>query len=373
MMNKGVSYYNDDTGGLMKVMTRGEAFSKLLREHPPRRERKPGDIVILEVRFGLNANTYCYISKDDIYSPGDLVEVRVQGENKVVTVESTGYYSEEEYPFKDLKLNTIIGPAHGDLARQYREAIDREQSRLDGEEEIREEARKLLEEARRMKTDAEKEKAEADKIMEEAKARLEDAKARLDEAGRIIAEAKKATKETEAAGIAARRENERLEKAKKEAAKVWKRKRPKTTNKIILNLRAVQDDLDEDEEIYKGLTALENKISKVMDKADQVRAEEGDSAPSDIDMLYDYYLPKTIKVLEQYRNIFSSGLPPRSVASLREEVLGAIRTSTDVYDNILKSLFQSDILDLYSEMKALQNMFGIQGLLGSDFEVERQG
>ena len=54
---------NDESSGLMKVMTRGEAFSKLLREHPPRRDRRPGDIVILEVRFGLNANTYCYITR----------------------------------------------------------------------------------------------------------------------------------------------------------------------------------------------------------------------------------------------------------------------------------------------------------------------
>ena len=384
-------YLKEDKTGWTRILTRGEAFAKVLREHPPRRSRKPGDIVILEVRFGLSANTYCYISKDDIYSPGDLVEVKVQGQSKVVTVESVGYYSEKEYPFKDLHLNTIVGPAKGTLAEQYRKAIDEEQNRIDDEEEVRREARKLLEEARRMKNDASKERAEAEdmksaaakeragaesmksdaaKERAEAEEMMAEARVKLEEANKAMAEARKATEETEAAGLAARRENERLEQAKKEAAKVWKRERPETSNKIILDLRSVQDDLDEDEDIYKGLSALENKITKVMNKADQMKAEEGDSAPSDIDKLYDYYLPKTIKVLEQYRNIFSSGLPPRSVESLKNDVLDAIKTSTDVYDNILQILFKSDILDLYSEMKALQTMFGMQGLLGSDFDVE---
>lgn len=345
------------------ILTRGEAFAKVLREHPPRRVYKPGDIVILEVRFGLNTKTYCYISKDDIYSPGDLVEVRVQGELKVVTVESVGYYSEAEYPFRDLQLNTIVGPADGTLAEKYRKAIDEEQSRLDGEEKVRSEARQLLEEARRMKCDAAKERADAEAMMEEAKIKL-------DEAVKMMEAAKKAADETEAAGIAARMENERLEKAKKEAAKVWKRERPETDNKIILDLRTVQDALDEDEEIYKGLSELENKINKVIDKAELIKAEEGDSATSEIDKLYEYYLPKTIAVLGQYKNIFSSGLPPKSVEKLREDMLDAIETSTNVYNNILQSLFQSDILDLYSEMKALRLMFGINGLLDSDFDVK---
>ena len=115
---------------------------------------------------------------------------------------------------------------------------------------------------------------------------------------------------------------------------------------------------------------ISEKISKVMDKAELVKEEKGAATPSDIDRLYNFYLPKTIDVLSQYRNMFSSGLPPKSVAGLREDVLSAIKTSTDVYDNVLQSLFQSEILDLYTDMEVLQNMFAMEGLLASDFDIK---
>lgn len=57
--------------------TRHEAFADILRRYPPRREYRRGDIVVLEVRFGVKDNTYCYRSPDNIYKAGDLVEASV--------------------------------------------------------------------------------------------------------------------------------------------------------------------------------------------------------------------------------------------------------------------------------------------------------
>lgn len=376
--------YNADYDYMANGWTRHEAFSDILRKYPPRAEYRNGDIVVLTVSFGYGGNTYCYRSKDDIYKPGDLVNVTVRGEVKVVEVISVGYYSEDEYPFVQVPLNIIIGPAKGSLADKYRRAIEEEKNKEARDEEMRAEAKVLLEEARKIKSDAsieldhakeERKKAkelikQAEMEKEEAREQTEKAKKLMSEAEAAAVAARKAAEETVAAGEKARIESEKLEAAKKEAAKVWKRSRPETDNQIILDLREIQDALDEDEEIYKAMSDLEDRMTKVMRWADKMIAESEDGG-TEIHRLYDFYLPKTITVLGQYRNLFTAGLPVKDVARLRADVLDDIKTSTDVYDNLLSDFMQSDILDLYTEMKALQLMFGMNGLLNSDFDIQK--
>lgn len=351
--------------------TRHEMFEEILRKHPPRDYYKAGDLVVVMVRFRLHRGLYCYSSRDDIYSPGDNVVVRVGSEHEVVTVESVGYYSEEEYPFYGIYMREIEGPADGDLLEKYKETIEKEKLEAESIEEIREQARRELEEAKSLKSEAEAEKAEAAREMTEARERLAEAKELLEQLEKEKEAARIAAEKTEKAGEEARKENERLKIAEREAAKVWKRERPETDNEIILSLRDVQDALDEDETIYIELSALESKMSKVMKKADELIDEETDGyIETRIRKLYEFYLPKTIEVMEQYKNIFTSGLPPKSVEKIREDVLGAIDKSNQVYNNILESLYERDMLELFSEMKALQTMFAIEGLLNSDFDVK---
>jgi hypothetical protein len=75
-------------------------------------------------------------------------------------------------------------------------------------------------------------------------------------------------------------------------------------------------------------------------------------------------------MIDHYREIFSEVIPAESIDQLRTDALEAIDKSNEVYDNILASLFERDMLELYSEMKALQTMFAIAGLTNSDFDVK---
>ena len=268
-------------------------------------------------------------------------------------------------------MREVEGPAEGDLVEKYKEAIDKEELERDQINKIREAAKKELEEARSLRIEAEKEKAEAAQEMEEAKRQRAEAKKLIAKLEKEKKAAEEAAEKTIKAGEEARKEHEKLKAAEREAAKVWKRKRPKTDNEILLSLRDVQDALDEDEAIYNELSLLEDKMTKVIDKADEIMEEESAEGyiETRIRKLYKFYLPKTIEVLEQYRNIFSSGLPAKSIANLREDVLGAIEKSNQVYNNILESLYERDMMELFSEMKALQAMFALEGLLDSDFDV----
>lgn len=216
--------------------TRHDAFSRILHDFPPRTEYHAGDIVVLNVRFNSYGHIYCYRAKDDVYKPGDIVEVKVSGAPKAVVVDSVGYYSEEEYPFEVVQLNYVEGMATGELAERYKEAIEAETSTEAEREKIRTAAMKELSTARKEREKATKMHDEATEARREAEQKKK--------------EAEKAIKETKEAGEKARQAEARLEAAKKEAAKTWKRRRPKTDNDVIKSLRKVQDALDEDEQIF---------------------------------------------------------------------------------------------------------------------------
>lgn len=149
-----------------------------------------------------------------------------------------------------------------------------------------------------------------------------------------------------------------------------RRKKIRAENDVIRRLKRVQEAVAGDEEIQAKLSALEIKMTKVIDKAEQMIDEDNpESVNEKISKLHAIYLPKTINVLEQYEDIFTSGLPADSLGKQRADLLEAISKSEQVYNNILISLYEKDMLELSSEMKALKTMFALSGLLDSDFDI----
>ena len=286
-IRKAYSTYNK--GG----WTRYEAFSQILHDHPPRDDYREGDIVVLNVLFKADGHTYCYRAKDNVYKPGDIVEVEVRGLPKAVTVESVGYYSEDEYPFDVVPLNYVKGMAAGELKKKYEELIAEEAAA----------------------------ESERDAVRKYAEERLKEIRAE---------------------------------------------------NDVIGNLKKIRKSLRSDAEIKERLGDLEIKMAKVIAKAEEMIDEDNSDAINErIQKLYSTYLPKTISVLEQYQDIFDGGLPDEEVESLRVNLLETINKSEQVYNNVLISLYEKDMLELTAEMEALKTMFALSGLLDSDFDVKK--
>jgi len=128
--------------------TRHDAFSHILHDRPPRSEYREGDIVVLNVSFNPYGHTYCYRAKDNVYEPGDIVKVMVNGVPEAVTVEAVGYYSEEEYPFNVVQLNYVEGMASGELKERYEKLIAEESAAEAERDQIRKEAEERLREIR---------------------------------------------------------------------------------------------------------------------------------------------------------------------------------------------------------------------------------
>ena len=264
-----------------------DVFAEILRTARPHKEYRAGDYIVLRVTFESGDHTYCYLARDNVYKVGDFVRVETWQGSKAVKVQCVDYYSEKTYPFKEVELNYVVGPADEDLKNIY------------------------------LQVRGEREAAERD------------------------------------------------------ASKPWKHIKPATDNEYIIELRDIQNEMDEDEEIYLLLDKLEDKISKLTDKAAQVCEEDAsDSIRTKIDKFYDCYLPNTLKMLEQYKAVFTSGLPEKSIQKIRQDIVEAIDYAGQAYDNILESLYEKDFLALASEIEALKFRIASEGLLDSDFDIK---
>lgn len=84
-----------------------DIYKKKLHQSNYHNAYKPGDKVVLEVRFSSDGKTYCYDAESESYYPGDKVLVKVAEGFKDVTVYSAYYYDPEDYPFTTLPLKRI--------------------------------------------------------------------------------------------------------------------------------------------------------------------------------------------------------------------------------------------------------------------------
>lgn len=341
--------YSEQENHSTRPKKKHEKFEEILSNAHPHDSYEPGDRIVLDVTFDDAKYLYCYLTKDDVYSPGDIVKVRTYQGEKMVTVEKVDYYSADEYPFDECPLSYIIGPAEDDLAEKYRQHKKKiEAERAEAEE---------------MRSDAQRQHLEMQEIVKAA----EEEKAKAEKA---TISAIQARKEAEQAGEEARNARIAQEAAEREACKTWKHTKPKTDNEFVNKLRSVQLALDEDEDIYLRLDELEDRIMKVTDKADTVDEPENSSLNRMVESLYDIYLPKTMKMLEQYKTIFTTGLTFEEYARTRTEMLSAIDYSKQAYNTILEALFEKDIEKLNIDMETLKMQIAMNGLLDSDFDIE---
>ena len=90
----------------------GDLYKSRLNNSLHHSSYRPGDRVVLEVRFPTGDKTYCYDADPGIYYPGDKVFVNVNDGYKDVTVVKAYYFDNHEYPFYTLPLKSIAGRAN---------------------------------------------------------------------------------------------------------------------------------------------------------------------------------------------------------------------------------------------------------------------
>ena len=85
--------------------------------------------------------------------------------------------------------------------------------------------------------------------------------------------------------------------------------------------------------------------------------------------LFDYYLPTTVKLVENYGEVKKQGISGPNIDSMMSNIEGALSNLTEAYKSQLEKLYLHTSVDLEAEISALESMLRTEGLLsdGNDF------
>lgn len=136
----------------------------------------------------------------------------------------------------------------------------------------------------------------------------------------------------------------------------------KDRDRDVGEIRRLNDNI-EDEEISAHLDHIEQVTGKIYDYV----LEHPDKRTL-VRRFLDYYLPTTIKLLNQYDRMDSLGLAGDNVNAAKEKIRKMLSTVSVAFDKQLDSLFQDDYMDVSAEITVLEQMMAQEGLSGSKMQ-----
>lgn len=125
------------------------------------------------------------------------------------------------------------------------------------------------------------------------------------------------------------------------------------------------NDLIEGEEISEKIDRIEKVGMRIFEHVEQ----HPEKLP-EIRKLMSYYLPITIKLLEGYAKFDNQPVQGDNIKAAKKEIEDTLDTINIAFENLLDSLFRSDMMDISSDISALEAMLAQEGLTGSDFDSQ---
>ena len=75
-----------------------------------------------------------------------------------------------------------------------------------------------------------------------------------------------------------------------------------------------------------------------------------------------YYLPQTLKILENYAKLEAQGIEGENIAEAKAKIEGTMDKVVDGYETQLDKLFANDVLDISADLKVMEQMMEKDGL-----------
>ena len=121
------------------------------------------------------------------------------------------------------------------------------------------------------------------------------------------------------------------------------------------------DENIEDEKISQAIRELEQTSQAIFQ---QVR-EAPEKLPQ-IRKFMDYYLPTSLKLLDSYAEMEAQGIEGENISESKRRIEDAMDTLVTAFENQLDKLFESDALDLSTDIDVMERMLKADGLTGDD-------
>ncbi len=137
--------------------------------------------------------------------------------------------------------------------------------------------------------------------------------------------------------------------------------------KILRRIRELNDDIDNvsvSEKIDK-IEELTRKIFKLVEEKPEMEPQLGS--------FLSYYLPTTLKLLNSYAYFEDQGIHGENIDAGMRNIEETLDMLIDGYKNQLDKLFESDTLDVATDINVLEQMMKAEGITGgSDFEIREK-
>lgn len=133
---------------------------------------------------------------------------------------------------------------------------------------------------------------------------------------------------------------------------------------ILSAIRAINDDID-DVVMSQKIDRIEEITGKILDFQ-----RKNPSASADLRNFLDYYLPTTLKILRSYAQLEEQGIEGENISSTKFRIEGMMDKVVSGFENRLDKLFQSDALDISSDVQVLEQMLKKDGLASDELKIE---
>lgn len=144
---------------------------------------------------------------------------------------------------------------------------------------------------------------------------------------------------------------------RKKKTNTEKKQEPTNTyTKILHQLRTVNDAIPGEEMSAKidRLEDISTRIFTLIEKTPEKKAQ--------MSKFMDYYLPTALKLLDTYATLDQQGLQGQNVMETKASIENAMDMLINAFEGQLDKLFQTDALDVSSDIAALQSMLTMDGL-----------
>ena len=128
------------------------------------------------------------------------------------------------------------------------------------------------------------------------------------------------------------------------------------SERILKQIRA-DNDLIADEEVSRKIDRIEDLTRKIFAIVDKYPEKE-----SQLYSFLNYYLPTTLKTLENYARLEAQGIETASIREAKQKINLALDELADGYEKQLDKLFEGDVVDISADIEVMRQMLQKDGL-----------
>ena len=141
----------------------------------------------------------------------------------------------------------------------------------------------------------------------------------------------------------------------------------KERERAISEMRRLNDAI-EDEKISQQIDHLERTTGKIIDHV----VAHPKKLPQ-ISRFMSYYLPTTIKLLNAYDRMDSTGVAGDNISGTKQRVEKMLDTLVQAYDNQFDALFGDEAMDISTDITVLENLLRQQGFASGEKTSSEDG